>query len=585
MISIKIFKKLIAVIMAVVLVVTLFPMTFASAQTVTESTGTFKCAWFNETLTYPYEYSDEYFSGSSYDYNHELATYSLCVAMASFNSFDKKKGDEHIAALLDECGYEVHSYGYETEDYDTVAVAFGRKTIDGYTVIVAAIRSGNYGMEWGGNLRVGSGDGDHEGFRIATDKLIGYINEYFRDYPCEGRTKLLVPGYSRGASIANLTAAALDDGSYVEVLNGAQDYIDDVKIDELYAYTFEAPQCTTSTDTNNIIYSNIFNIINPNDYVPMFVMDEWGFSLYGVRVEMPCADNCDDYDSYYDRVCTEFDSFMGENGRKSSGSFYDKEHSLSAQATLNHVFSNLANDVMKSRDSFHENYEYPMVFFAGQYLGKKRKIKDFAKTMGLITAATAIAVKPKNLEKIKSDGYKKYLAEYIAQKNGGELSQKQVEQTMNLLMVLLEYLNTSRKDVVSLASQLNTVLQVHQPFVALSWMRALNIDDIYAINGSFDSLMRLSCKSIKLKYDVNGRIAVHHNEKGGRVEWSSADESIATVSKNGTIHGNDNGTTTVTAVLYSESGEPLAKSSVRVTIEMNVVQMAMKLIKETTSKS
>lgn len=581
----KFSKKLISVIMAVVLVITLFPMTFASAKTVTESTGTFKCAWFNETLTYPYDYSDEYFSGSSYDYNHELATYSLCVAMASFNSFDKKKGDEHIAALLNECGYEVHSYGYETEDYDTVAVAFGRKIIDNYTVIIAAIRSGNYGMEWGGNLRVGSGDGDHEGFRIAADKLIGYFNEYFHDYPCDGSVKLLIPGYSRGASIANLTAAALDDQSYVEVLDGAQDYIDDVKIDELYAYTFEAPQCTTSTDTKNIIYSNIFNIVNPNDYVPMFVMDEWGFSLYGVRVEIPGADNCADYDSYYNRVCAEFDSFMGENGRKSSGSFYDKKHSLSAQTTLNHIFSDLATDVMKSRDYFHENYEDPMVFFAGQYLGKKRKAKDFLKTMGLITVATAVAVKSDNYDKIKSDGYKEYLAEYLAQKNGGELTQKQIEQTINLLTVLLGYINANRKDVVSLVDQLKMVAQVHQPFVALSWMRSLKAEDISAINGSFNPILRLSCTTVTLKKGINGRIAARHDEKGGHIEWSSDDESLVSVNDNGEIYGNDGGTATVTAVLYSESGEPLAKSNVRVTIKLNTIQTAMKLISSATSKS
>lgn len=573
-------RKLLSVIMAVVLVLTLFPFAFASAaEPVTESTGTFKCAWFNETLTYPYEYSDDYFSGTPLEYNHELAGFALCVAMASFNSFDKEKGDEHIKSLFDECGFEVNSYGYETEGYDTVGVAFGRKIIDGCNVIVAAIRSGNYGMEWGGNLRVGSGTGDHEGFRIAADTLLGYFNKYFEEHPCEGKTKLLVPGYSRGGSVANLTAAALDDGSYTEVLGGAENFIGKVDFD-LYAYTFEAPQCTTSRNTSEDIYDNIFNIVNPNDYVPMFVMDEWGFANYGIRVELPCADNCDNYDSYYDRVCTEFDSFMDVNDRKSKDCFYDEEDSRSAETTLNYIFAGLGSDVMQNREFFHENYEDSLVFFAGQYLGRKRKFKDFMRTMGFIAAATAIAAKPDNIEKIKSSGFRKYLSEYIAKKNGGELTQKQIEGTLNLITALLEYISDNRKDVNSLFGQLNTVLQVHQPFVALSWMRTLNEDDIHAINGDFEHVFKLSCTSMKLKYNVNGKIVARFDENLGHVEWTTSDASIASVSKDGVVHGTGKGNATVTAKLVSDNGTEIASESVEVTIQMNAVQMAVNYIKQ-----
>lgn len=571
-------KKIISFFMALIMVFIVIPV-FASAEPVTESTGTFKCAWFNETLTYPYEYSDEIFSGTPTEYNHDLAEFGLSVAMASFNSFDKEKGDEHIKALLENCGFEVNSYGYETEDYDTMGVAFGSKAIDGYNVIIAAVRSGNYGMEWGGNLRVGSGTGDHEGFRIAADILIGYLNKYFEEHPCTGKTKLIIPGYSRGGSVTNLTAAALDDGSYINILDGEKDYIGGVDFD-LYAYTFEAPQCTTSKDVDEDIYKNIFNIVNPNDYVPMFVMDEWDFANYGVRVELPCADNCDNYDSYYDRVCAEFDSYMGENGRKAKDCFYNTEKSRSAETTLNYIFAGLGEDVMHGREYYHENYEDSIVFFAGQYLGRKRKAKDFARTMGLIALGTAIAAKPDNIEKIRNEGYRKYIAEYLSKKNGGELTQKQIEGTLNLLTSLLEYINANRKDVFSLAEQLNTVLQVHQPFVAYSWMRALNKDDIHAINGDFDHVFRLSCATMTLKYNVNGKIVSRYDESLGHVEWSTSDDSIVSVSENGVVHGNGRGTATVTAKLVSESGTEIAEQKVEVTIKMNAVQMVINYVKQ-----
>lgn len=570
-------KKITAILLSVVLVFTMIPV-FTSAKEVKESTGTFKCAWFNETLTYPYEYSDEYLKGSIYEYNNDLALYCLCVAMSSFNSFDKEKGDEHIKALFEECGYDVKSYGYETEGYDTAAISVGRKVIDGMTVLICAIRSGNYGMEWGGNMRIGSGTGDHEGFEIGKDISLLYLNRYFKENPVSGKVKLVIPGYSRGASIANLMAAAIDDGTYTDVLNGEKDYIKDVDF-EMTAYTFEAPQCTTSKNTRDAAYNNIFNIVNPNDYVPMFVMNEYGFSHYGKRVELPGADNCDNYDEYYERVCAVFDSFMGVNDRKAKDCFYDEEHSRSVETTLNYIFAGLGEEVMIDREYYHENYENALVFFAGQYLGRKRTAKDFARTMGLIAIATAICIKPKNLEKIKSDGFRKYLSEYLAEKNGGELSSKDIEGTLNILTGILEYLSENRKDVTSLLGQINTVLQVHQPFVALSWLRTLTDEDIHEINGDFDSVLRLSCSTMKLKYNVDGKLVARYDESLGHVEWTTSDEAVVSVTEDGVVHGNGKGTAVITAVLYTDDGVKLEDAQTQVTIEMNPLLVFWKSIK------
>lgn len=575
-------QRLTALMLAAVIMLSALPTAFVSAAPEDQSSGTFQCSWFNETLTYPYEYDDSYMQADMYEYSHDLAKYLLCASMASFNSFDRENGDEHLRALFDECGYETTSYGYETEGYDTVGISVGRKVIDGITVLLCIIRSGNYGMEWGGNLRVGSGTGNHVGYEISKETALLYLNNYFEENPVNGEAEIIISGYSRGASIANLMAAALDDNSYKDVLDDETDFIGKTDF-QLTAYTFEAPQCTPSESATDKIYSNIFNIVNPNDYVPMFVMDEWGFTHYGVRVEMPSADNCDNYDEYYERVCREFDSFMGENGRKAKDCFYDEKHSKSIETTLDYIFAGLASDVMIDREYYHKNYEDVMVFFTGQYLGKKRTAKDFVRSVGFTAAATAICIMPKNLEKIKSDGYRKYLAEYIAENNYGELDSEQIENTINLLISILEYLSKIRKDVVSLLSQINTVVQVHQPYVALSWMRTLTDEDVYEINNNFGSVLRLSCNSINLKYGIDGKLVARFDKNLGSVEWSSSDEKIVSVSQDGVIKGNGKGTAVVTATLYSEDGEIIEIAQANVTIEMNVIQVFANFINGITS--
>ena len=89
----------------------------------------FRCDWFGESLIYHYTYSDSYFERNAYEYNHELALYALGVSMASFNSFDTSKPDEHVRKMLNECGYEVETFAYETAVYDEIALAVGRKYI------------------------------------------------------------------------------------------------------------------------------------------------------------------------------------------------------------------------------------------------------------------------------------------------------------------------------------------------------------------------------------------------------------------------------------------------------------------------
>ncbi len=582
-------SKLIKAVALMLTVITVFLSCVVGSASFAENEADFesefRCDWFDETIIYPYRYSDSYFLGNAYDYNHELALFSLCVSMASFGSFDKTKPDENIRNMLEECGYTVKSYGYDTEGYDTVGVAVGRKDVvlngEKTTLLIAVVRSGNYGMEWGGNMRLGT-EGNHEGFEISKNTALQYLNEYFADFETDGRVKMLIPGYSRGSSIANLLAAELIDKSYTEELIDEKDSISkvDFSAENLFAYLYEPPQATPDTNAGDEIYCSIFNIVNPNDYVPMFVMDDFDFTLYGKKLYLPSASRCENYDDYYNLAMDEFDSFMSHTGKKAKDFFYDTDESLSCEVIFKKIFSYLATDVMADRENYSEKYEGALIYLAGQYLGKKRTVKDLAKTLAAMGFATAISLIPSNYEKVKSDGFRAYLGDYIEKSDaGGEMTDTEIEGAIDLVLEFFELIKTHKASVKSLVTQMKTVLNVHQPYVTLTWMRALTADDMLEINDDIDDKLRLNCTQLILKYNTYGKLDAEFDEEGGYVEWYSRNEDVAVAYDDGEIYAKSKGTTTVMAVLFSSENEPVAEAYVTVNVDMNVVQAFLYKVK------
>lgn len=546
----------------------------------------FRCDWFDETIIYPYEYSDDYFIGNAYDYNYALALYSLCVSMASFGSFDSENRDKNIKMMLEECGYEFKSYGYDTEGYDTVGLALGTKKLllngEETTLVIAVVRSGNYGMEWGGNLRVGTGE-NHEGFDLSKQTTIQYFNDFCKDFEPYGKVKLLVPGYSRGSSIANLFVAEIIDGSYTESLTGETDYIRNAGFtnENIYAYLYETPQATSKPEASDEIYHNIFNIINPSDYVPMFVMDNYNFRTYGRTLYLPSASRCDDYQELYTEACKEFDSFMAHTGKESENFFYSEEDSLSCELIFKNVFSYLATEVMVDRENYVEKYEDSLIFFTGQYLGKKRTVKDLARTLGTMALATAVSLIPSNYEKIKTDGYQSYLADYVVEKTkGAEITDKEIEGLIDIFIELLDLVKNHRTAITTLLSQINTVINVHQPYVTMTWVRILDANKLLEINTDIEDKLRISWHNIRLKYNSSGKLNADFDEEGGYVLWTSDNEEVASVDEDGVVYANSKGTATLTARLYSADGEVIDEAFATVDVEMNAIQVVVHKIKD-----
>ena len=580
-------NKFIAALLTVV--ITLSSMPFM-AKAEKKASGTYQCDWFDESLYYPYDYDDSWFSGDSYEYNHKLALLALNISMASFNSFNKDDRSENIRAMLENCGFKTKAYGYETEGYDTAAVEMARKTVtengESFTVVIAAVRSGNYGMEWGGNMRIGSGE-NHLGFDIAKETVLNYINDYFADEKISGRVKLLIPGYSRGGSIANLVGAELDDGSYRDSLKRADSIKNtDLAKNDIYVYTFEAPQCTKKSGADGKIYGNIINIMNPNDYVPKFVMKDWGFSRYGVEYYLPSAENCANYSSYYENVCKTFDTLMEDTDKKSDSNFYNEEDSRSVGAMFDSLMSKLADSVFKNQQYYAENFEDGLVFIAGQYIGKKLNAGNAMKTLGVIIAAVALGIIPTNMDTIKSDGFRAYLASRIAESDASSnLTKPQIQGIIDVVIALLEFAKENRTDVKALLGQLNTVLNVHQPYVTLSWMRSIGQDDMLKINGEAEKPLHVSFNRIDLRYKANARITADYDSSLGSLHWNSDSDNVVSVDEDGFITAKGDGDAIITVELRSDDGRLIDSERVRVTVHMSTLEAFVTTVKNIFGKA
>lgn len=238
----------------------------------------------------PATYSDEYFAETSYDYNHNLAWLSLCLELSSWtddisawgesvaeDSEIAKKRYANIQDAYQQMKFdEVQFYNYgdslnNTEDKTAYSIGL-KKGVNGSTLVAVMVRGGGYGAEWSSNFNVGNGSGNHIGFASAAEKIYQEVTSQLSEI--QGDVKIWVSGYSRGAAVANILAAKLDD--YAASAKN-------VSAEDIYAYTFATPQgVILANNTKSDRYKNIFNIVNPGDIVPMVAPSGWKYTRYGV---------------------------------------------------------------------------------------------------------------------------------------------------------------------------------------------------------------------------------------------------------------------------------------------------------------
>lgn len=233
-------------------------------------------------MVYSYHYDESWFLEDSYEYQHELVAMSIRGALAAYGAEGEKSTSKNIKSLMDDLKFERIVTQYPSPTMNSIGYAIGSKTIvtednEEFSLIMVAVRGGEYFSEWAGNFNVGTGI-DHAGFRTAADTVLSGIKDYVDKYGDRFAKdkKMWIMGYSRGAATTNLVAKELDDGA-----------IPGFAPDDIYAFCFECPQNTRDSNVSDIKYANIVNIVNPIDLVPKVAMSSWGYSRYGTTYYTP----------------------------------------------------------------------------------------------------------------------------------------------------------------------------------------------------------------------------------------------------------------------------------------------------------
>lgn len=229
-------------------------------------------------------------SQASDAYNHELAQTLMVLASSAY---DESTCKDNLTNQL-QCGKTTSSYqdSIYKDNIDQVAYTFGLDdTNPAQPIVYVAIRGTVNNAEWESNFNLDGYDAElantHTGFQKATDSVIDALKEFVKDVDLQN-AKFVVTGHSRGAAVANLLGAALDNGQ----ISGWQGQS---AKENSYVYTFACPNTVASTYAAKGDYGNIFNIANPEDAVTYFPPSSWGFSRYGITKMLPSKSSSADY--------------------------------------------------------------------------------------------------------------------------------------------------------------------------------------------------------------------------------------------------------------------------------------------------
>lgn len=134
-----------------------------------------------------YYYSDGYFMQSGKIYNEYLATMSMCLAMAAFNSneggSDYTNKSLNLRSISNSIGFDdlKINQGFQIKPTrNTIGIGVSHRTLpDGSILLPIAIRGTNYDTEWASNVLLGA-SGEAQGFNDATTQSMEFVQQYNR---------------------------------------------------------------------------------------------------------------------------------------------------------------------------------------------------------------------------------------------------------------------------------------------------------------------------------------------------------------------------------------------------------------------
>ena len=288
-------------------------------------------------------YSDNFFAQSANEFNYNLSKLSSIMATSAYS--DSRHDNYFADKCLSNLGFDnisdMGSYekiqNISKNNCDYVAYTFARKKVlignDIYDLIAVVIKGTGSNAEWYSNFNVGEGnDKDgcrHYGFNTAAGRLEVDFNNYISKLNLDSsKLKVWITGHSRGAAVGNLFSADLTNLSYNDGTNIGSLDSDLLKNNnfllssrDIYSYLYAVP--SVEVDTNNSIqikdlkdssskYSNIFNYINPQDFVPRMPLQAWNYAKYGKVLTFPneVSNTNNKYSIYEANLQASFDSLF-----------------------------------------------------------------------------------------------------------------------------------------------------------------------------------------------------------------------------------------------------------------------------------
>lgn len=560
------------------------------ANDITTSMGYFKYAGQinqDSDSVAEYWYSDSYFNRSATRYNASLATMSLCLELSTWSSYEKDNwykpsktpndpdfwqdklynvkslllgtpGGKEGYGGIDFSDFKANDFWQAAPTKDSIGVCAARKSISTslgkqYTLIALVVRGGCYGAEWASNFTIGK-SGEHDGFATARDNVLDFLDSYISSLNLrdnEKNIKIWITGYSRAGATANMVAGALD--SYHSLPDGATTSIDDI-----YCYTFEAPQGAVRSNLNGN-YSNIFNVLNLNDLVPLVAPYSWDFARYNYQNDkaLPSQYTSRRFKKQKEAMLNEmeklgypnFDYKISEYSRMKNFKvdkskflpggdplWWFEESKVDTNTVLQEGVNFLADDVIPSREYYCENLEYCIRQLLGilmDYDGTKNGLNNYANEvvsqafmlkldeLFAFDNITYIVSPMFSLNSFKSyDDRVKEVKIRLGKKIGGIFAEySQIEGFIDSVVDILDDTivqvakdawnnNTDSINIVCkvVDTLVSSKMQGHYPEICLAWCRSLDTNynnDLINDTSNIARLVRINCPVDIKVYDSN----------------------------------------------------------------------------------
>ena len=229
-----------------------------------------------------------FYESKTTDYNHKIARIAVLLSEISYVHVEENPESNPMIETYRILGFKDNDIEWNyTLDYadseignNQAAYSFACKDIKtggGTKKLVFIVLRGTplSANEWISNINVSDSTHKnvpvHEGFFKTAGKIKTKLLDFLQKKEIKASEAFfLITGHSRGASLANLLAATLDDEKIVTS-------------EHLFVYTFAAPNVSQEEKTNDEKYNFIWNIVNAEDIIPSIPPNRgnWKWKKFG----------------------------------------------------------------------------------------------------------------------------------------------------------------------------------------------------------------------------------------------------------------------------------------------------------------